>query len=125
MVTYSAGESEAFKAVADSTRRAILDVLRRGGQPVGEIARRFPVSRPAISKHLRLLRQARLVTEHREGRNRIYELNPAPLRDVDRWLEHYRRFWQRKLLNLKRYVELQEAAARKSRGDKARDPGGV
>ena len=75
-VTYS---SEAtFQALADPTRRAVLDLLRRGGQPAGQIAGAFPVSRPAISKHLRLLRRAHLVQEHREGRHRVYHLNPEP-----------------------------------------------
>lgn len=106
MVTYS---SAAFRALADPTRRAILDRLCRGPQPVNAIARAFPVSRPAISKHLRLLRRARLVEERRAGRCRIYQLNPRPLRSVDEWLEHYRQLWSRKLLNLKRYVEAQEA----------------
>src|SRR5271154_2457493 len=98
-------EASVFHAVADSTRRAILDRLRDGGQPVNEIAARFDVSRPAISKHLRILHEARLVTEFREGRHRIYKLNPAPLRELDRWLEQYRRFWSMNLLNLKKHVE--------------------
>src|SRR5438270_11304490 len=94
-----------FHAIADPTRRAILDRLRGGGQAVNEIAGRFDVSRPAISKHLRVLHDARLVTEMREGRNRIYRLNPEPLRELDRWLDEYRRFWSVNLLNLKRHVE--------------------
>ena len=99
-VTYS---SEAtFQALADPTRRAVLDLLRRGSQPAGEIARAFPVSRPAISKHLRLLRRAHLVQEHREGRHRVYQLNPEPLRAVDSWLDQYRTFWKMNLTNLKR-----------------------
>src|SRR6516225_7186118 len=90
-VTYS---SEAtFGALADPTRRAVLDLLRRGSQPAGRIASAFPVSRPAISKHLRLLRRAHLVREHREGRHRVYQLNPEPLRAVDSWIEQYRVFW--------------------------------
>ncbi len=63
------------------------------------------MSRPAVSKHLRLLRRAHLVREHREGRNRIYRLNPEPLKAVDSWLEHYRVFWQTNLNNLKAFVE--------------------
>ena len=65
--------------MADPTRRAILDRLRDGGQAVNEIASRFDISRPAISKHLRVLLEARLVTEVRDGRSRIYRLNPQPL----------------------------------------------
>ena len=99
-------ESEVFHAVADPTRRAILDRLRAGdGLAVNEIAGRFEISRPAISKHLRVLHQAHLVLESREGRNRVYRLNPEPLRELDRWLEHYRRFWTLNLLNLKKHVE--------------------
>ncbi|HEX4486519.1 MAG TPA: metalloregulator ArsR/SmtB family transcription factor [Terriglobales bacterium] len=104
-VTYST--EAAFQALADPTRRAVLDLLRRGSQPAGQIANAFPVSRPAISKHLRLLRRAHLVREQREGRNRIYHLNPAPLKAVDSWMEQYRSFWQANLLNLKTFVEVE------------------
>jgi DNA-binding transcriptional ArsR family regulator len=103
VVTYSAEAT--FHALADPTRRAVLDLLRKGEQPAGHIAQAFPVSRPAISKHLRQLRKARLVVEHRRGRHRLYRLNPAPLKAVDSWLEHYRRFWQINLANLKTFVE--------------------
>jgi len=106
-VTYS---SEAtFQALSDPTRRAVLDLLRRGSQPAGEIAGAFPVSRPAISKHLRLLRRAHLVHEHREGRHRVYQLNPEPLRAVDSWLDQYRNFWKMSLTNLKTFVEAEYA----------------
>src|SRR5262249_51161434 len=96
---------DVFHAVSDVTRRAILDRLRQGAQPVHEIARAFPVSRPAISKHLRGLHEAQLVTERKQGRQRLYYLNPEPLRDVDRWLETYRNFWSVSLANLKRHLE--------------------
>jgi DNA-binding transcriptional ArsR family regulator len=102
-VTYSAEST--FHALADPTRRAVLDLLRKGAQPAGQIAGFFPVSRPAISKHLRQLRKASLVVEHRRGRHRFYQLNPAPLKAVDSWLEEYRRFWQMNLANLKTFVE--------------------
>ena len=102
-VAYSAATT--FHALADPTRRAVLDLLRGGEQPAGNIANAFPVSRPAISKHLRHLRKARLVVEHRRGRHRLYQLNPAPLKAVDFWLEQYRRFWQINLANLKTFVE--------------------
>src|ERR1700757_4912778 len=111
LVTYSAAKrNEAtFQALADPTRRAVLDLLRRGAQPAGQIAGAFPVARPAISKHLRLLRRAHLVREHREGRNRIYQLNPEPLRAVDSWIEQYRVFWTASLNNLKSFVEAEYA----------------
>jgi DNA-binding transcriptional ArsR family regulator len=110
-VTYSSihGAEAAFQAVADPTRRAVLDLLRRGSQPAGQIASAFPISRPAISKHLRLLRRAHLVREHREGRNRVYQLNPEPLRAVDSWIEQYRVFWTASLNNLKAFVEAEHA----------------
>lgn len=94
-----------FHALADPTRRALLELLRGAARPAGEIAQAFPVSRPAISKHLRVLRQACLVREHRVGRQRLYELDPRPLREVDRWLEQYRVFWDTKLAGLKAFVE--------------------
>lgn len=106
-VTHSA--EAAFQALADPTRRAVLDLLRQGSQPAGDIASAFPVSRPAISKHLRLLRRAHLVREHREGRHRVYQLNPEPLQAVDTWLEQYRSFWQMNLGNLKTFVEAEYA----------------
>ena len=106
MATYSRGSTAAaFQALADPTRRAVLDLLRQGALPAGQIAREFPVSRPAISKHLRLLRRARLVEERREGRHRLYRLNAEPLRGVDAWLNEYRNFWQSNLTRLKAFVE--------------------
>lgn len=101
----AAANSDAFHAVADPTRRAILDQLRAGSAAVTDIAANFRMSRPAVSKHLRVLREARLVTEKRDGRQRIYELTPGPLLECAHWLEQYRHFWQVNLLNLKRHLE--------------------
>ena len=99
----------AFHALADPTRRAVLDLLRQGRQPAGQIAQAFPVSRPAISRHLRLLRRAHLVRERREGRHRYYQLNPQPLQAVDSWLDQYRVFWRANLASLKAFVEAEHA----------------
>jgi DNA-binding transcriptional ArsR family regulator len=99
----------AFSALADPTRRAVLDLLRSGTRPAGDIARAFTVSRPAISKHLSILRRAHLVEERREGRHRLYQLNPEPLREVDTWLDQYRQFWTASLNNLKAFVEAEYA----------------
>jgi DNA-binding transcriptional ArsR family regulator len=83
----------------------VLDLLRAGMLSAGEIARSFTVSRPAISKHLAVLRRAHLVEERREGRHRMYQMNPGPLKAVDSWLEQYRDFWTANLEGLKSFVE--------------------
>jgi DNA-binding transcriptional ArsR family regulator len=98
-----------FRAVADPTRRAILDMLLDGERTVGEIAERFAVSRPAVSKHLRVLRGARLVRARRAGRQRFCALDPEPLRTVDAWLDGYRREWQSRLARLKQYAEANDS----------------
>ncbi|HVZ49776.1 MAG TPA: metalloregulator ArsR/SmtB family transcription factor [Gemmatimonadaceae bacterium] len=97
--------ADVFRAIADPTRRAILDRLRGGAAPVNALAAEFAQSRPAISKHLRVLRDARLVREQRLGRERIYEVDPAPLQKVAGWIEGYRAFWAANLASLKRHLE--------------------
>lgn len=110
MVTNSAQKDDlSFDAIADPTRRAILDLLRTGEMPAGEIARRFPVSRPAIARHVGILRRAGLVRERRESRSRIYSLDPAGLASVDRWIAPYRLFWAARMTDLKHVVETQAA----------------
>jgi DNA-binding transcriptional ArsR family regulator len=101
----AAQQSNVYRAISDPTRRAILDRLQRGPAPVNSLASQFSQSRPAISKHLRVLRAARLVREHRAGRERRYSLEPEPLRDVARWVDEYRAFWLASLNNLKRRLE--------------------
>jgi DNA-binding transcriptional ArsR family regulator len=94
-----------YRAIADPTRRAILDRLRAGPMHVNALAADFSQSRPAVSKHLRVLRAAHLVAERRHGRERRYFLEPGPLRDVAGWVEEYRAFWQTNLSSLKRHLE--------------------
>ena len=94
-----------FRAIADPTRRQILGMLRGGRRSVGDIAGNFRMSRPAISKHIRLLRQVGLVVTKNQGTARICRLNAAPLRAVDNWLRDYQEFWGESLHSLKRYVE--------------------
>ncbi|MGA2535133.1 MAG: metalloregulator ArsR/SmtB family transcription factor [Terracidiphilus sp.] len=101
----SAIPPDVYRAIADPTRRAILDHLRAGPVPVNSLAARFSQTRPAISKHLRVLRSAHLVKERRCGRERRYSLEPEPLRDVARWIEEYRMFWQHNLASLKLHLE--------------------
>jgi DNA-binding transcriptional ArsR family regulator len=100
-----AAAADVFRAIADPTRRAILDRLRAGPAPVNDLAADFDQSRPAISKHLRVLRASKLVSEQRVGRERYYSLEPAPLQRAAGWLEGYRSFWAANLDRLKRHVE--------------------
>jgi DNA-binding transcriptional ArsR family regulator len=90
-------EVDVFAAIASPVRRALLDTLTAGPLPVRDIAASFPISRPAVSQQLRILKAAALVFEERAGRERRYHLNPAPLRDVEVWLTHYERFWRGRL----------------------------
>jgi len=98
-------QPDVFRAIADPTRRAILDRLRAGPSPVNALAADFWQTRPAIPKHLRMLRGARLVGEERVGRERLYALQPRALQQAAGWHEGYRAFWVTSLGNLKRYVE--------------------
>lgn len=103
MVKYDRGA--VFEALADDTRRRILDLLATGELPAGEVAERFAISRPAVSRHLRKLRKAGLVERRTDAQWRIYRLNPEALREVDRWMEKYRVFWAARLHDLRRFVE--------------------
>ena len=88
---------EALAALADPVRRELVALLARGEVAAGELADRFPVSRPAVSRHLRVLREAGLVTARADGRRRLYALDPRPLRELDDWLEPYRDLWAGRL----------------------------
>jgi DNA-binding transcriptional ArsR family regulator len=94
-----------FGALGDATRRAILARLARGDATVGELARPFRVSRPAISKHLRVLERAGLVRRKRQGRSTHCTLEPDGLREAAEWVDRYRAFWSNQLDSLARYVE--------------------
>ena len=94
-----------FAAIADPTRRVILDRLRSAPLRAGDIADAFPVSRPAISRHLRVLRRAKLVRHEKRGRERFYSIDPAPLKHIDEWLNSYRLLWAANFIALKEFVE--------------------
>jgi DNA-binding transcriptional ArsR family regulator len=88
---------DTLAALADPTRREILALLAAGERGAGELAGRFPVSRPAISRHLRVFREAGLVQVRAEGQRRVYALDPRPLSELDAWLTPYRRLWAHRL----------------------------
>ena len=102
MVNYG---PDVFNAIADPTRRAMLDAMRAGEIGAGELADQFPISRPAVSRHLKILRKAGLVKRRVDAQRRYYSLTPEALADVDRWLAPYRLFWGARLVDIKQYVE--------------------
>lgn len=94
-----------FRALSDPIRRAILERIAVKPAHVALLTKQFPVTRPAISKHLRVLKEAGLVRYTEAGKKRLYRMEPAPLRLADEWLEHYRRFWKESLQHLKEHLE--------------------
>jgi DNA-binding transcriptional ArsR family regulator len=98
-------EAEIFRALADPTRRAVFERLTRGEAAVKSLTARFDVSQPAISQHLAALRRAGLVSERREGRHAYYRVEPAGLKPLVDWIEHYQAFWMDRLSRLKTLLE--------------------
>jgi len=108
MVTITERLDLTFAALADPTRRAILARLAEGESTVGDLARPFEISRPAISKHLRVLERAGLVRRERDGRLSRCGLDATPMRDAAEWVEEYRQFWESQLDALARFLEQDE-----------------
>ena len=96
---------QAFAALADPTRSRIVEALASGPHTVNQIVELFSISQPSISRHLRVLREAGLVSVEAAGRQRRYRLEPAPLREIDRWLDRYRRFWAERLDALEDHLD--------------------
>lgn len=99
---------EVFTAIGDPTRRSILDQLRVSERSAKELTTPRPMSQPALSQHLKVLRTAGLVDVRRAGRHRIYSLQPQALMEIARWLRHYEQFWDDKLDALGAYLDAQE-----------------
>jgi DNA-binding transcriptional ArsR family regulator len=97
-----------FDVLAEPQRRRILDLLRDGEQPVGDLVDRLEISQPGVSKHLRVLRDAGLVSVRPDGQRRLYGLRPEGLAEVDRWLAPYRQLWSRRLDALERHLDQEE-----------------
>jgi DNA-binding transcriptional ArsR family regulator len=98
-------ENDVFHAIAHPARRAILVSLKSGEKPASELAEPFGVSFAAISQHLKILKEADLVSERREGRQRIYHLQPKPLRDVVNWVEEFESFFSARLDALSKHLD--------------------
>src|SRR2546427_13290331 len=99
-----------FEVLAEPNRRRILDLLRAAERPVGELVDELAVSQPAVSKHLRVLRQAGLVEVRSDAQRRIYRVRAEPLRAIDEWLEPYRRLWAARLDQLERHLDVMPEA---------------
>ncbi|PRX44986.1 DNA-binding transcriptional ArsR family regulator [Prauserella shujinwangii] len=99
---------EVFAALASPVRRDVLRLLLDGPQPVQRLAEHFDMRRPSLSEHLKVLREAGLVSERRQGRFRYYSLEAEPLRDVADWLTPYERFWRAKLAGLRDLLDEEE-----------------
>jgi DNA-binding transcriptional ArsR family regulator len=94
-----------FEIIAEPNRRAILSLLVSSEQSVGEIERRLGMTQPAVSKHLRVLREAGFVESTVDAQRRLYRLNPKPLQEIDGWLAQFRRFWSAHVDALERYLD--------------------
>ena len=95
---------QTYGAIADPTRRAILNILAEGEANVGSLAKRFPISLNGVSKHVKVLEQAGLVQRTVQGREHRLRLNAKPLQDASVWLEHYRTFWDSRLSALEEFL---------------------
>jgi DNA-binding transcriptional ArsR family regulator len=108
-----------FQVLAEPNRRQILDLLAESERPVGELVDELGLSQPAVSKHLRVLREAGLVTVRGDAQRRLYSVRPEPLRAVDAWLAPYRRMWAGRLDDLERHLDAMEPRTDERKGETA------
>jgi DNA-binding transcriptional ArsR family regulator len=108
-------EATAFTVLAEPHRRQILDLLLEGDRPVGDLVKATRLSQPAVSKHLRVLRDARLVDVRTDAQRRIYGVRAEPLRSLDEWLAPYRRLWASRLDALERHLDTTAGQTRSKR----------
>lgn len=115
-----------FEVIAEPSRRAILSMLAVSEQSVGEIERRLSLSQPTVSKHLRVLRDAGFVEATVDAQRRLYRLRPEPLKEIDAWLEPFRRFWEAHVDALERHLDrieaLESAPKKRKAGSQRRGP---
>jgi DNA-binding transcriptional ArsR family regulator len=104
-----------LEVIAEPSRRQILDQLLTGERPVSDLVERLSMSQPAVSKHLRVLREAGLVRARPEGQRRLYSLCPEPLAELDEWLEPYREMWRTSLDKLEQHLAQPTSEARRKR----------
>ena len=96
---------DVFQGIADPTRREIILLLGKNDLTLNKVAENFKISRPAISKHIKILNECGLVELKQIGRERYCRVNPEPLKEVSQWLEYFDKFWDKKLISLKNFLE--------------------
>jgi DNA-binding transcriptional ArsR family regulator len=107
---------DVFSAIAEPTRREMIALLAQGERSAGELVEAFPrLTQPAVSRHLRVLREARLVEVHPRAQQRIYSLRPERLRELDRWISIFRPFWSDRLDSLENHLDKTRAAPKDRR----------
>ncbi|MEK5230487.1 metalloregulator ArsR/SmtB family transcription factor [Lysinibacillus sp. FSL K6-0232] len=104
-MTQAAVQYDVFQAIADPTRRNVLQLLAKSDRPISNIAEHFAISRTAVVKHLKILEQAQLVSAQKKGREKIYTLHTERLKEVENWLQYFDLFWDNKLAQLQNLVE--------------------
>jgi len=102
------GSAQAIEVLAEPSRRQILDLLRDGERPVGELVALMALTQPAVSKHLRVLKDAGLVDVRADAQRRLYRIRPEPLAELDAWLEPYRWLWSERLDALEQHLAAKE-----------------
>ena len=105
---------DVFQALADPTRRRIVEALRRGEQQVGDIVEKAGVAQSGVSRHLRILSESGFVSMRPDGQRRLYALRPAPFRELDRWLGAYRELWEARLDRFGAALETRRTTARRA-----------
>lgn len=101
----SSDHQPVFRALADPTRRSIIELLADGPRPIGSIADQFDMTRPAVAKHLAILKEGDIIFVEKKGRERINRLNPAALKSAAAWINYFDRYWDDRLATLKTLVE--------------------
>lgn len=114
---YTSFVDDVFAILAEPTRRRMLDVLRAGERSVTELVEEFDIHQPGISRHLRILHDAGLVSVRKDAQRRIYSVRPEPLKDLDTWLDQYRDLWERRLDKLAAHVERRKTELKEQEGE--------
>lgn len=107
-IIWSVGNAQVIEVLAEPSRRRILDLLRNGERPVGELVALMALTQPAVSKHLRVLKDAGLVEVRADAQRRLYRIRPEPLAELDAWLEPYRSLWRERLDALEQHLGAKE-----------------